>query len=290
MPDQQHHFCPEPIPAQAGIGLRGPHYKDIVETRPHVGFVEVHSENYFAPGGPPHWYLHKIRNDYPLSFHGVGLSLGSTDPLSQDHVTRLKQLIEIYQPDFISEHLSWGSIGGRHLNDLLPMPYTEEAVGHISDRISQVQDALGRKIMVENVSCYLQFEQSQLTEWEFVSAVAERADCEILLDVNNIYVNAHNHNFDCSEFLNGIDGDYVKEVHLAGHTVKEYEQGKIIIDTHDHRVCDEVWALYAETIRHCGEKPTLIEWDTDLPALEVLIEEADTAQNIMTEITRARVA
>ena len=181
------------------------------------------------------------------------------------HLGRIKQLSDRYQPDFVSEHLSWGSDGGRYLNDLLPLPYTEEAVNHLARRVSETQDYLQRRIMVENVSCYLQFSHSHLTEWEFVDAVADRADCDILLDVNNIYVNAHNHGFDGTEFLKGISANRVKEIHLAGHSVKEYDQGTIIIDTHDQAVCDEVWTLYAEAIRVYGEKPTLIEWDSSLP-------------------------
>lgn len=283
-------FVRDPIPARAGIGLRGPHYKDIDRQRPELGFLEVHTENYFGRGGVPHAYLEKLRRDYALSFHGVGLSLGATDPLCTDHLERIKQLADRYQPDFVSEHLSWGSVGARHLNDLLPMPYTEEAVDHLAQRVRQTQDYLERRIMVENVSCYLEFDHSHLSEWEFVSAVAERADCDVLLDVNNIFVNACNHAFSASEFLRGIPGDRVKEIHLAGHTVKEYDQGSIIIDTHDQLVADEVWSLYAEAIGLYGARPTLIEWDTSLPALGVLLQEADSAQRIMLENSRDRVA
>ena len=210
--------------------------------------------------------------------------------LSINHLHRLHQLVEAYQPELISEHLSWGSIGGRYLNDLLPLPYTEEAVQHLAERVSQVQDYLQRPIMVENVSCYLQFSHSHLTEWEFVSAVADLARCHILLDINNIYVNACNHGFDAVDFLKGISGDLVREIHLAGHTVNEYEQGKIIIDTHDHRVCHDVWKLFEKAIQHYGAKPTLIEWDTNLPELQVLLDESVIAQNILTENCHARVA
>lgn len=289
MPDQSIFAC-DPVPASAGIGLRGPHYKDVIETGPKVGFFEVHSENYFGRGGVPHDCLGHIRRDYPLSFHGVGLSLGSVDPLSLKHLERLRELVDTYQPDLVSEHLSWGSFGGRHLNDLLPLPYTEEVVDHLVDRIHQVQDYLGRPFMVENVSCYLQFEHSHLSEWEFVAAVAERADCDILLDINNIFVNAHNHGFDADDYLNGIPEHRVREIHLAGHTVKQYEQGTIIIDTHDHRVCPDVWSLYRRAVAKLGPRPTLIEWDSDLPDLEVLVDEADTARQIMEASVRDRVA
>jgi len=270
--------------------LRGPHYREVVDTGPRVGFFEVHSENFFGRGGVPHDYLERVRRDYPLSFHGVGMSLGSVDPLDPGHLQRLKQLVAIYQPDFVSEHLSWGSFGGRHLNDLLPLPYTEEVVDHLADRVRQAQDFLGRPIMVENVSCYLQFEHTCMSEWEFVAAVAERADCDILLDINNIYVNAHNHEFSADEFLNGIPAHRVREIHLAGHTVKRYEQGAIIIDTHDHRVCPEVWSLYQRSVSLFGPRPTLIEWDSDLPELDVLVEEAAIARNIMEGAGHARVA
>ena len=290
MLNREKQFFSDPIPARAGIGLRGPHYKEFVDTRPTVGFVEVHSENYFGQGGVPHYYLERVRHDYPLSIHGVGLSLGSTDPLNIKHLRRLRQLVEAYQPEFISEHLSWGSISGRYLNDLLPLPYTEEAVQHLAERISQVQDYLQRPVMVENVSCYLQFTHSHLTEWEFVSAVADLAQCHVLLDINNIYVNACNHGFDSIDFLKGIRGDLVREIHLAGHTVNEYEQGKIIIDTHDHRVCHDVWMLFEKAIQRYGPKPTLIEWDTNLPELQVLLDESVIAQNILTENCHARVA
>lgn len=283
-------FVRNPIPARAGIGLRGPHYRDVVNTQPALGFFEVHTENFFGQGGVPHYFLERIRRDYPLSFHGVGLSLGSTDPLNMAHLERIKQLIEFYQPDLVSEHLAWGSVDGRYLNDLLPLPYTEEAVQHLADRVMQTQDYLGRSIMVENVSCYLQFVHSHLCEWEFVTAVAERADCGILLDVNNVYVNAHNHDFNSFRFFDGIPGDRVGEIHLAGHTTKEYEEGSIIIDTHDQEVCNDVWALYGEAIRRYGQKPTLIEWDSDLPELQVLLDQAEIAQNIMVENSHDRVA
>lgn len=289
MPDQSTFNC-DPVPVSAGIGLRGPHYREVVETGPRVGFFEIHSENYFGKGGVPHAYLERIRRDYPLSLHGVGLSLGSVDPLDRKHLQQLKQLVEIYQPDFVSEHLSWGSFGGRHLNDLLPLPYTQEVVDHLTDRIHQVQDYLGRPMMIENVSCYLQFEHTCMNEWEFVSAVAEQADCDILLDINNIYVNAHNHEFSAEQYLRGIPGKRVKEIHLAGHTVKIYEQGSIIIDTHDQRVCPEVWSLYRQSVSMFGPRPTLIEWDSDLPELEILVEEADMAREIMEGADHARVA
>ena len=282
-------FSSAPIPARAGIGLRGPHYRELAATLPELGFLEVHSENFFGLGGTPHRYLERLRADYPLSLHGVGMSLGSTDPLDRRHLARLKDLIDHYQPGLVSEHLSWSSITGRFLNDLLPLPYTEEAVRHLAERIGAVQDYLGQRLLVENVSCYLQFEHSTLTEWEFVRAVAEAADCGILLDVNNIFVNACNHGFDPREFLRRIPAERVAEIHLAGHTVNQLEDGEILIDTHNQRVCDEVWDLFREAVSRLGSRPSLIEWDTDLPELGTLLTEAGVAQSIL-DTPDARVA
>ncbi len=282
-------FTVQPIPARAGIGLRSEHYQDVIAARPAVGFFEIHSENFFGPGGAPHRYLETIRADYPLSFHGVGMSLGSVDPLNREHCQRLKQLVDYYQPDLVSEHLSWSSFNGRYFNDLLPLPYTPEALHHVIDRVRQVQDTLQRQILVENVSSYLQYTHSTIPEWEFVAQVAEQSGCGILLDVNNIYVNAVNHDFDPRTFLGGVSAPTVKEIHLAGHTVNEFEDGSILIDTHDQLVCDEVWRLYRDAVRRFGPKPTLIEWDTNLPELSVLLDEANTAQTIL-EAPHARVA
>jgi uncharacterized protein (UPF0276 family) len=282
-------FTAQSIPARAGIGLRSEHYQDVLATHPAVGFFEVHSENFFGLGGAPHRILETIRADYPLSFHGVGMSLGSVDPLNKEHSQRLKQLVDYYQPGLVSEHLSWSSVDGQYFNDLLPLPYTPEALHHIVDRVRQIQDTLQRQILVENVSSYLQYTHSTIPEWEFVAQVAEQSGCGILLDVNNIYVNAVNHNFDARIFLGGIPAQLVKEIHLAGHTVNEFEDGTILIDTHDQLVCDEVWSLYRDAVRRFGPKPTLIEWDTSLPELSVLLDEASTAQTILDEL-HARVA
>jgi hypothetical protein len=270
-----------PIPARAGIGLRAPHYRALLERHPAVGWLEVHSENYFGAGGAPLYYLERARELYPLSLHGVGASLGSADPLNRDHLRRLKQLIGRIEPGLVSEHLCWSSIDGRHLNDLLPLPYTEEAIAHVAARIADVQDFLGRRILVENLSSYVQFSHSAMPEWEFVAAVVERADCGLLLDVNNIYVSARNHRFDPLVYLRAMPAARVQEIHLAGHTVKRYDDGEILIDTHNARVCDEVWALYRAAIAALGPRPTLIEWDSELPALPVLVDEADIAQAIM---------
>ncbi len=274
-------FANDPIPACAGIGLRTPHYRAVLDTKPDVGFFEVHSENYFGSGGARHRILALIRADYPLSLHGVGLSLGSTDPLDRRHVARLKELADTYQPALISEHLSWSSVAGRHLNDLLPLPYTEESLQLVVDRVHDVQERLGRQILVENASCYLEFEHSTLPEWEFVTEVARRSGCGILLDVNNVYVNAVNHGFDAQRFLQSIPIEPVREIHLAGHTVKALEDGQLLIDTHNQPVCEAVWDLFESALKRFGALPTLIEWDTDLPDLDVLLREAATAERFL---------
>ncbi len=268
-----------PLPARAGIGLRSPHIAELRRDRPAIAWLEVHSENYFVAGGPALPALEAIRADYPVSLHGVGMSLGSADGLDRGHVARLKQLADRIEPAVISEHLCWGRIDGRHLNDLLPLPFTDEALTVCCDRIDAVQEALGRPLLVENVSAYLRFAADSLTEWDFVAAVARRTGCKLLFDVNNIYVNAINHGFDPLLYLAAIPGDAVAEIHLAGFDAT----GPCLIDTHGARVAPPVWSLYRATIQRFGPKPTLIEWDTDLPALEILLDEAGTAQAILEE-------
>ena len=267
------------IPACAGIGLRAPHYREILETHPDLGWLEVHSENYFGEGGQPLYYLEQIRNCYPLSLHGVGLSLGSVDPLSQDHLEKLKALIARFEPGLVSEHLSWSSFGGRFANDLLPLPYTEESLRHMCKRVAYVQDFLGRQILIENVSSYLQFRNSTIPEWEFVSKIASTTGCGILLDINNIFVNASNHGFDPIIYIEAIPASAIKEIHLAGFDTN----GQCLIDTHGKPVVDEVWSLYRHSVRCLGRVPTLIEWDTDIPPLDVLISEARKADAILRE-------
>jgi uncharacterized protein (UPF0276 family) len=271
------------VPASAGIGLRAQHYRDMVASRPAIGWFEVHSENYFGEGGIPLYFLERIRADYPLSLHGVGLSLGSADPLNRKHIDRLKGLVDRFEPGLVSEHLSWSSIGGRYLNDLLPLPYTEEALKHVCERIIRVQDSLGRPILIENPSSYLEYTHSTISEWEFISKVAEEADCGILLDVNNVYVSARNHGFDAHRYLANVPIDRVGEIHLAGFTLNRFEGGEILIDTHNQPVAEEVWRLYGYAVERFGKKPTLIEWDTHLPALQVLVDEAWRADRILEE-------
>lgn len=275
-----------PIPANAGIGLRAKHYQDILSAPPAIGWFEAHSENYFAEGGLPLYYLERIRSNYPLSLHGVGLSLGSTDPLNREHLRKLKSLVARFEPGLVSEHLSWGSVSERYLNDLLPLPYTEEALAHVARRIVQVQDFLGRQILVENVSSYLQFKQSTIPEWTFLAEIAARSGCGILLDVNNIYVSAVNHQFDPLAYLHAIPAEAVQEIHLAGFD----GNGECLIDTHGKAVCDDVWTLYRHALAHVGNVPTLIEWDTDIPALSVLLEEARKAETLLQEARHEHIA
>jgi uncharacterized protein (UPF0276 family) len=271
----------DPIPACAGIGFRSPHFRELSTRAPRVGWLEVHSENYFAPGGAHLDQLARLRERYPLSLHGVGLSLGSVDPLNLVHLRRLKRLTERYAPALVSEHLSWSSVNGRYLNDLLPLPYTEEALRHVIARVQYVQDYLGRRILIENVSSYLRFRGAEMSEWTFVGEVARRSGCGILLDVNNVYVSACNHG-DCAlEYIDAIPGALVEEFHLAGHALVERDGRWLRIDTHDARVCDAVWALFAHALERIGPRPTLIEWDADLPALDVLIGEAGTADRYL---------
>ncbi len=261
----------------AGLGLRAPHHATVVTSWPEAAWFEVHSENYFADGGLAIDTLEKVRSRYPLSLHGVGLSLGSTDPLNRRHLANLKRLCRRLEPALVSEHLAWSSVGGHFANDLLPLPYTEEAVHHVSEHIIQVQDMLERRILIENVASYVAFTASTLTEWEFVSAVADASGCGLLLDLNNVYVTAHNQGLCWREYLAGIPPALVQEFHLAGHEHRESAGESLLIDTHATRVSDAVWDVYAAALRRFGPRPTLIEWDSDVPPFEVLQSEARKA-------------
>ena len=289
MQDRQSVSCSAPIPASAGVGLRAEHYRDISEQLPPVGWLEVHSENYFGEGGVPHHYLTRLRADYPVSFHGVGMSIGTTDKLDTEHLNSLKDLIHRYQPGMVSEHLSWSSVDGRFYNDLLPLPYTEESLRHLADQVNYVQDFLNHRILIENASTYLEYTDSTIPEWEFINSLAEQTGCGILLDVNNVFVSARNHGFDPARYIRKINKHHVGEIHLAGHTVKTFGETEVRIDTHNCLVCDEVWELYGGALKRLGPRPTLLEWDTDLPPLEVLLREAATAQS-MIEQQNARAA
>jgi uncharacterized protein (UPF0276 family) len=265
------------LPLSVGIGLRAPHVAQVRGERPPCGWLEVHSENYFVDGGPALAALDAIRANYPISLHGVGMSLGSAEALDAGHLVRLKRLAARIEPAAVSEHLCWSRIDGRHLNDLLPLPFTTEALALVCEHVEQVQDALAQPLLVENVSAYLRFANDAMAEWEFVAAVTRRTGCKLLFDVNNVYVNAVNHGFDPLDYLAAIPAEAVAEIHLAGFDAR----GACLIDTHGARVAPPVWDLYRATIARFGPRPTLIEWDTDIPALEVLLDEAAHARQIM---------
>lgn len=280
MKTAQKHKQPDSLlgisPLGFGLGLRTDHYHDIVKQKPAIDWFEIVSENFMVAGGKPKYYLHKIREHYPMVMHGVSLSIGSTDPLNKDYLTALKTLAEEVQPAWISDHLCWTGVDGTNSHDLLPLPYNEESIHHVVTRVKQVQDFLGRSILLENVSSYLTYNDSTLTEWEFLAAIAEEADCFILLDINNIYVSARNHGFQALTYLDGIPPERVIQFHLAGHT----DQGRYVIDTHDQPIADPVWELYGEAVKRFGRISTLIERDDNIPTLAALVDELNHAREI----------
>jgi uncharacterized protein (UPF0276 family) len=270
-----------------GLGLRPVHYPDILEGNPRIDWFEAISENYMVPGGRPLHALLRVRERWPVVLHGVSLSIGSTDPLDEVYLARLKTLADRVQPEWISDHLCWTGVGGINLHDLLPLPYTEEALSHVVGRVLRVQERLGRRILLENVSSYVTFAQSAVPEWEFLAEVARRADCLLLLDVNNVYVSAFNHEFDPLGYLDAIPGERVRQIHLAGHE----DNGTHIIDTHDHPVIDPVWSLYAEAIRRFGPVATMIERDDRIPPLSELESELFRARAVAADaLARRRAA
>ncbi len=266
------------LPCTAGIGLRAPHYREVLQDLPKLGWVEVHNENFFGGGAPLHTLL-KVREHYPVSLHGVGMGLASSAPLSDEHLNALKSLCDAVQPAMVSEHLCWNAADGMVINDLLPFPYTTAALEHVACRVQQVQDRLGRQLLVENLSSYLSFTHSEMTEGEFIAELTRRTGCGILFDVENLYVNVRNLGVDAEAFIKAIPADAVKEYHLAGFS----ERDGCLVDTHDHPVYAEVWELYETALRHIGPRPTLIEWDSDIPALPVLMGEAAKAQRYLEE-------
>jgi uncharacterized protein (UPF0276 family) len=267
-----------------GLGLRPEHYDEILSGDPNVDWFEVISENYMIPGGKPLRILDEIRERYPIVMHGVSLSIASTAPLDEDYLTELKTLADRVDPKWISDHLCWTGVHGVNLHDLLPIPYTQEALNHVVDRVSRVQDFLGRRFTLENVSSYVTFAESEMSEWEFVSEVARRADCWLLFDVNNVYVSAHNHGFSTRDFLHGVPRDRIVQFHLAGHS----HEGDHIVDTHDHPVCDEVWDFYRQTVSHFGPVSTMIERDDNIPPLAEVVAELDVARRIAKEVAEAK--
>lgn len=261
-----------------GIGARVDHFYEIINTKPSIGWLEVHSENFFSQGGLLLEILDKLAAAYPLSFHGVGLSLGRTERLDLKHLEQLRFLQQTYNPRFFSEHLSWGFVQGQYLPDLLPLPYTKETLENFKRNISQAQDFLKRELLIENPSSYFEYRESTMTEVEFLSELCQQSGCSLLLDVNNVYVSCKNHGWDSSSYIDLLPSNLVKEIHLAGHSSKTLSTGEeILIDTHDQPVCDEVWALYEKALEHFGSQPTLLEFDAQIPPLENLISQAKEA-------------
>jgi uncharacterized protein (UPF0276 family) len=264
----------------SGIGLREVHYEDVLAQKPAIGFLEAHSENFFRIGGLPFQYLMKCRQLYPVSLHGVGLSLGSADGVRDAHLNKLKMLVNEVQPVLISEHISWSGIGGIAVPDLLPLPMTNEALNTVTANIQKVQDTLQRRILVENPSSYLSFKDSEMPEPAFLTEVARRTGCGLLLDINNIHVSAHNLGFNAAEYLRQIPKEAIGEIHLAGYQINRVGEHEIFIDAHNHAVYETVWNLYATALHMFGDVPTLIEWDSEIPALEILVAEAHKADAI----------
>jgi len=268
-------WCRNPL-SGVGVGLRTPHYLYVEQQQPNIPWFEILIDNYLIAGGEPIQHLTNVRENYPITFHGVGMSLGSTDPLNMDYLTQLRDMIRRFEPLQVSDHLAWVSTQQTYLHELLPLPYTEEAIAHVSSRIQQVQDFLGQRILVENVSSYMQFRDSDCSEWDFLNEVVHRADCDILLDINNIYVSSINHQFDALDYLRAIPATRVKEMHLAGYE----DHGNYLLDSHSRPVHQPVWELYKQALQHTGSIPTLIEWDQDIPDFTILLEEAARANAI----------
>jgi len=269
-----------------GVGLRTQHYATVLEEHPRVDWFECISENFMVAGGNPRRVLRQVRERYPVVLHGVSLSIGSVDPLDPKYLDELAALAADTEPAWVSDHLCWSSVGGNFSHDLLPLPYTEEALAHVAARVRQVQDKLKRQILIENVSSYVTFTQSTLTEWQFLAELCQRADCGLLLDVNNVFVSAFNHGFDAKEFIDGIPVGRVGQIHLAGHS----DYGTHLLDTHDHTVCDGVWSLYRRAVERFGRVSTLVEWDDQIPPFDEVLAESKKAAVIEREVLDARAA
>lgn len=265
-----------------GLGLRTDHYQTIVDEKPPVDWFEILSENYMVDGGKPLDFLDRIRADYPMVMHGVSMSIGSTDPLNKNYLKQLKALIDRVEPHWVSDHLCWTGVDAHNMHDLLPLPYTEEAIEHVAGRITQIQDFLGRQILVENLSSYVTYKESAMSEWAFFTEIVERADCLILLDINNIYVSAQNHGFDPLDYVKGVPAERVWQHHLAGHTYDK--TGQIIIDTHDQPVCNDVWNLYQAVAAHLGPVSTMIERDGNIPTFDELFDELQHARALAQQL------
>lgn len=270
------------ISNRAGAGFKAEHFQDILQSDAHVGFFEIHAENYMGEGGLPHVMLREIGDKYPLSVHGVGLSIGAEHPLNEDHLARLKTVVERYQPQLFSEHLAWSTHDTKFFNDLLPMPYTEEVLARVVEHIDRVQNVIGRQMLLENPSTYVAFTQSEMPEVDFIREVQKRSGCGLLLDVNNVFVSATNQKYSPQEYLDNFPVEHVGEIHLGGHAVQSDDNGEVLlIDAHDRQVIDPVWQLYADLLENIGNRPTLVEWDNDLPEWAVLQAEVDAAQRLL---------
>ena len=278
------------LPAAPGLGFKPEHFPAIRETRPELGFFEIHAENYMGAGGPPHRQLTALRRDYAISLHGVGLSIGGPGRLDRDHLARLRVLVDRYQPESFSEHLAWSSHSAEYLNDLLPLPYTTETLTIICNHIDEVQETLGRQMLLENPATYVLFEQSTLPETDFLSEIARRTGCGLLLDINNVFVSCTNHHADPRAYLAAFPLARVGEIHLGGHASEDLPSGPLLIDDHGSPVADPVWTLYAETVARTGPLPTLIEWDNDVPPFAELLAEAQRAGAILGRIKGGRLA
>ncbi len=276
-----------PLPATPGLGFKPEHFDQIMACIGAVGFYEVHAENYMGAGGAPHKMLERLHEDHAISLHGVGLSIGGAGPLDLDHLKRLRILIDRHQPESFSEHLAWSSHGAAWLNDLLPMPYTDGSLAVICDHIDQTQTALGRTLLLENPATYVTFEDSTWSETDFLTQIARRTGCGLLLDVNNVFVSATNHRTDARTYLEAFPLDLVGEIHLAGHEAEDLPDGPLLIDTHSRPVADPVWALYAEVLARTGPQPSLIEWDNDIPGFDVLLDEVARADAILKGVRNA---
>lgn len=280
-PPYSSNYCQMPISPQLpalgfGLGLRNEHYTAILETTPDVDWFEVLTENYLVPGGKPHYYLDQIRERYPVVMHGVSMSIGGSDALNMDYLQQVKDLAQQIEPRWISDHLCWTGLNGLNAHDLLPLPYTQEAIKHVVERVEKVQDFLGRRMLLENVSSYVTYTDSEISEWEFISTIAEQADCLILLDVNNIYVSSVNHEFDPLDYLHGIPPERVQQYHIAGHS----DYTDYAIDTHDAEIIQPVWDLYAQAVQRFDNVSTMIERDDNIPELPILLAELDKAREI----------
>jgi len=274
--------------SMVGVGLRSPHMDFFLTEPAQLTWLEIHSENYFQPNAPSRQQLHKIREDYQLSCHGIGLSLGSVDPINPAHIQQLKQLVDEVEPILVSDHLSWSENGGHHFNDLLPLPYTEEALDVFCRNVVQVQDALKRPLLIENPSSYVKYQHSTISEWDFLAEVHQRTECSLLLDFNNVHVSAFNHGFSSETFLAGVPAAAVDEIHLAGFTIKHLDKGEIWIDTHSRPVSDDVWQLYEKWVSENGVRHTLIEWDLDIPQPDVLLAEASKASQRLFDLEQTQ--